>query len=53
MFNIYALIILPLIGVTKIGLYLTLRPLEKLLESLQQTDISTNFALRGNFAPIS
>ena len=36
----------------KIGLYITLRPLEKLFDRLLWVAPGKNYALRGNFAPI-
>lgn len=38
--------------VSRIGLYITLRPVEAMFDWLLWTDNSKNFALRGNFAPI-
>jgi carotenoid cleavage dioxygenase-like enzyme len=39
--------------ISKIGLWITLRPIEKMFDWLLWYDNSKNFALRGNFAPIS
>jgi len=52
--NNIAIIALVGVGVvmSRIGLYITLTPLEKMFDWLLWHDNSKNFALNGNFAPI-
>lgn len=53
-FNIPAIIALVLVSIviSKIGLYITLRPIEKLFDWLLWVEPGNNWTLKGNFAPI-
>ena len=53
-FNNQAILVLLGVGVifSQIGIYITLRPIEKLFDRLLRIEPGNNYALRGNFAPI-